>query len=299
MSAKVWLVTLLAMVLVILVDLYFAWKQIDRAKTSKRSIILTIFYVFSAIAFGYFMVSWTSPVARTGFYATWITEYSLSFDNLFVFSIIFTRLNIVGKRQEFFLYGGIAFSYILRAISLITGIALVDSFKFMFAIFGAMLLYTGIQLLREDSDEQWQEGRLLQYLHKRKVPLSGIAIFAIGFSDLMFALDSIPASIGITTDKYVILTANFFALLGLRQLYFVVDRLIKRLTYLSVGLSAILIFIGFKLILESLDSYGIHKIAKISLPVISVQQSIVVISSILAFSIAASLLKTQKPEFPL
>lgn len=299
MSIRVWLLTLFAMLIVILVDLYFAWKQMDREKTAKRSILLTFLYVSSAILFGYFMVHWTSSVARTGFYATWLTEYSLSFDNLFVFSLIFTRLNIVGKRQEIFLYLGIAFSYVLRAISLITGIALVDSFKFMFAIFGALLLYTGIQLLREDSDTHWEEGRLLRYLHKRRVPLSGIAIFAIGFSDLMFALDSIPASIGVTTDKYVILTANFFALLGLRQLYFVVDKLIKRLTYLSLGLSAILVFIGLKLILESFDSYGVEKIGSITLPVITVQQSMVVIASILSFSVAASLYKTQRPDFPL
>ena len=298
MSTKIWVLSLACMVLISAIDIGLAWRKIDEEKSSAHALRLTVIYITAAIFFGVVMASWTSPMARTGFFATWMTEYTLSFDNLFIFSIIFARLRIEGKKQEFYLYAGIAFSYVLRAISLLTGIALVDSFKFMFAVFGIMLLYTGIQLIREDSDEEWQEGRFLRYLHKRKVPLSGIAIFAIGFSDLMFALDSIPASIGITTDKYVILTSNFFALLGLRQLYFVVDRLIKRLNYLWLGLAGILIFIGAKLVLESLRLYGVSKLGGLQLPIIGVQLSMVVIASILFFAVTLSLVKAKKPKFP-
>jgi tellurite resistance protein TerC len=169
----------------------------------------------------------------------------------------------------------------------------------MLFIFGFFLIYTAIQILREDSNDQWEETRIVKFLYSKKFSATSIALFSIATTDLMFASDSIPAVIGITKDTYVILTANFFALMGLRQLYFLVENLMSRIIYLSLGLGVVLIFIGVKLNFEAMHLYNIHKLFGIKVPVISVSASLTVIVVILFFTVVASLIRKQKPRFPL
>jgi tellurite resistance protein TerC len=260
---------------------------------------MTLMYISFAIGFGILMVRWTDPVAQQAFFASWITEYSLSLDNLFVFILIFARLNIPKQRQEIVLLFGIGLSLVLRAIFLLFGVALVQRWTFMLFIFGAFLIYTAIQIVREDDDDEWEETRIMRFMRKKKFSLNAIAFLSIATTDVMFAFDSIPAVIGITTNTYVILTANFFALMGLRQLYFLVQNLISKLAYISLGLAFVLIFIGLKLNFEALHFYGYEKILGITIPEISLQLSLLVIVSFLGATTIASLIKKQKPHFPL
>ena len=161
------------------------------------------------------------------------------------------------------------------------------------------MIYTGIQILREDGDEEWEETRFIKFMRKKHFSFNTIAFLSIATTDVMFAFDSIPAVIGITKDTYVILTANFFALMGLRQLYFLVEKLMSKLAYLSLGLAIVLLFIGLKLNFEALHHYGIDRVAGIAVPEISLHASLLVIVLILIITTAASLIKKQKPHFPL
>ncbi len=299
MDSKVYLFTALFFVALLSFDLLHAWTQRKKEPTFRSAGIMTLIYISIAIAFGLLMVRWTDPVAQQAFFASWITEYSLSLDNLFVFILIFARLNIPKQKQEMVLLFGIGLSLVLRAIFLLFGVALVQRWTFMLFIFGAFLIYTAIQILREDDDDEWEETRIMRFMRKKNFSLSAMAFLSIATTDVMFAFDSIPAVIGITTNTYVILTANFFALMGLRQLYFLVEKLMSKLAYLSLGLAVVLLFIGLKLNFEALHHYGYEKILGISIPVISLQVSLLVIISILSVTTIASLIKKQKPHFPL
>ena len=260
---------------------------------------MTLFYISLAVGFGLLLPQWSSPESQKAFFAGWITEYSLSLDNLFVFILIFQRLKIPKAKQELVLLFGIGLSLILRAIFLLFGVALVQRWSFMLFIFGSFLIYTAIEIFREDSKDEWEEGRLLKFMTKKNFSLNSIALITIATTDVMFAFDSIPAVIGITTDTYVILSANFFALMGLRQLYFLVEKLMTKLVYLSLGLGFILLFIGSKLVFEALHHYEIHKVLGITIPEINLETSLLVILLVLIVTTGASLIKRQKPHFPL
>jgi tellurite resistance protein TerC len=182
---------------------------------------------------------------------------------------------------------------------LIAGVALVQKWTFMLLIFGSFLLYTAIQILREDKEDEWEQSKLITFLNKKNFPVIGIAFIAIAITDLMFAFDSIPAVIGITTNTYIILTSNFFALMGLRQLYFLVEKLMSKLIYISLGLALVLMFIGVKLIFEALIHYGHDQMLGVTIPMITLNQSLFTIVSILALTTIASLIRKQKPKFPL
>jgi tellurite resistance protein TerC len=295
-DSRVYLITAVFLFFVLFFDLIHAWTQRDRDTTIKSATIMTILYISLAIAFGLLLPNWTTPVAQQAFFAGWITEYSLSLDNLFVFILIFNRLKIPKAKQELVLLFGIGLSLILRGIFLLFGVALVQRWTFMLFIFGIFLVYTAIQIFREDGEDEWEESRLLRYLKEKKFSLDVIALVAIATTDLMFAFDSIPAVIGITKDTYVILTANFFALMGLRQLYFLVEKLMTKVYYLGLGLGVILLFIGAKLIFEALLHYDIRKVAGIKIPEISLGQSLLTILLILIVTVGASLLRKQKPH---
>jgi len=295
-STTVWLTTIGILSLVIAFDLVMAILRRNRETTLAESAIWTAIYVSSAIAFGILMPNWVdSPTARTEFFAGWLTEYALSVDNIFVFVIILSRLKIDSKKQQLVLLLGIIIALLLRGGFIAAGAAIISRFQGVFFIFGAFLIFTAIQLVRESGhDEEITESRLETYLKSKGASTFTIALFSLGVTDLVFALDSIPAIFGITRDPYIVATANIFALMGLRQLYFLLQGLIARLVYLSLGLSAILGFIGFKMIFEALHSVGVHDVAGIKVPHVPLAVSLGFIITALAITTVASLTATRK-----
>lgn len=299
MDTRIYVVTGAFLASVLILDLFHAWTQRKKETSIAAATLMTLFYISLAVTFGFLLPNWSTPEAQKAFFAGWITEYSLSLDNLFVFILIFQRLKIPKAKQELVLLFGIGLSLILRAIFLLFGVALVQRWTFMLFIFGAFLIYTSIQIFREDGKDEWEEGKLLKFMTRKNFSLNSIALLTIATTDVMFAFDSIPAVIGITTDTYVILSANFFALMGLRQLYFLVEKLMTKLVYLSLGLGVILLFIGSKLVFEALHHYEVNQVLGVAIPVITLETSLIVIVMVLAVTTGASLIKRQKPNFPL
>src|SRR4029453_8253518 len=227
------------------------------------------------VAFG--LWTWFYHGSQFGleFFAGWLTEYSLSVDNLFIFLIIMASFNGPKKHQQQALLVGIILALVFRGIFIALGAVAINQFSWVFYLFGAFLVYTAINLARDtehDDDaenvvvrfarkhlkltDRWEGLRLwVKENGKRLMTPMFLVIVALGTTDLIFALDSIPAIYGLTQQPYLVFTANVFALMGLRQLYFLLGDLLKRLVYLSVGLSIILGFIGIKLILHALHTY--------------------------------------------
>jgi tellurite resistance protein TerC len=189
---------------------------------------------------------------------------------------------------------GIIIALVLRGGFIAAGSAILEKFSGAFFIFGAFLIFTAYKLLAEHDAEEWKEDRLITFLRKKGATTFTIALVSLGFTDLVFALDSIPAIFGITRDPYIVVCANIFALMGLRQLYFLLQGLLQRLVYLSKGLSFILAFIGFKMIIEAFHGIGIHKLAGIELPHIAIELSLGVIVTTLVVTAVASLTATRK-----
>ena len=296
-STTVWLVTLAVVFVVTLADLAWAWFRRNSVTSLREAATWTAIYVSAAIAFGISMRSWSGPTASAEFFAGWITEYSLSIDNLFVFLIILTRLKIEKEKEQLVLLLGILMALVMRGIFIIVGAAVVERFVAIFFFFGAILLWTAYKLITEDPEEdEWQENRIITALRKRGWATFTLALVALGTTDLLFALDSIPAIFGLTRDPYIVFMANAFALMGLRQLYFLVGILLKRLVYLSKGLSIVLGFIGVKLIIEALHGIGIHDIAGFEIPHVSLAVSLGVIISALAVTTVISLRKNPGHE---
>lgn len=296
-QAEIW--TIVALGGLLLIDGLFAFKNRHKKTTIKAATVMTLLYISTAVTFGLLMGHWTDHRAQQAFFAGWITEYSLSMDNLFVFILIFARLQVAEAKREIVLLWGIAISLVLRCLFLFGGVALIKKWEFLLFIFGAFLIYTGIEILRESDEKEWEEGPLIRLMKKRKFSPIAIALMAIAVADLMFAFDSIPAIIGITHDMYVILCANFFALMGLRQLYFLVETLMQKLQYLSLGLAVILIFIGAKLFFEALHGYKVDHVLGVHVPEISLVMSLSVIVIVLAGTSVASLIRNQKSHSPI
>ena len=251
-SPQLWATSLIVVLIVLVLDLAWALIRRNKETTLKEAAAWTIIYVSAALVFGFSMQSWGSEQSSKEFIAGWITEYSLSIDNLFVFLIILTRLQIAKKQEQLVLLFGITLALIFRGIFIVIGAAVIERYVAVFFLFGAILLYTAWTLVKEEPGEnEWQENRVLTFLRKRGLSNFALALIALGMTDLIFALDSIPAIFGLTRDPYIVFMANAFALMGLRQLYFLVGILLKRLVYLSKGLSIILGFIGFKLFIEA------------------------------------------------
>lgn len=294
MSATVWLVTLLALGLILTIDLLIAITNRHKVTTIKAAAIWTVFYISLAIAFGLSMGSWGNAQAQGEFFAGWITEYSLSMDNLFVFILILARMKVSQEKEELVLLIGIVMSLFLRGIFIGAGSALVNRWSWVFFIFGAFLLYTAYKLIAEDSEEEYEEGPFIRFLHKKGASNFVIALSAIATTNVIFAFDSIPAIFGLTKDPYIVVTANIFALMGLRQLYFIIGGLMKKLIYLSEGLAIILGFIGLKLIFEASHFQGWDKFFGVPIPEISLALSLSVILGVLLLTTVLSLLKGQK-----
>lgn len=294
MSATVWLVTLLVLGLILAIDLLIAIINRHKVTTMKSAATWTVFYVSLAIVFGLSMGSWGNAQAQGEFFAGWITEYSLSMDNLFVFILILARMKVSQEKEELVLLIGIVMSLFLRGIFIGAGSALVNRWSWVFFLFGAFLLYTAYKLIAEDSEEEYEEGPFIKFLHRKGASNFVIALSAIATTNVIFAFDSIPAIFGLTKDPYIVVTANIFALMGLRQLYFIIGGLMKKLIYLSEGLAIILGFIGLKLIFEASHFQGWDKFFGVPIPEISLALSLSVILGVLVMTTALSLIKGRK-----
>ena len=296
MSLTVWEVTIAALLAVLAFDLALAFIRRNKETSMKEAAAWTIFYVSAAIAFGYSLGIWSTTQARGEFFAGWITEYSLSVDNLFIFILILARFKIDKTKQQLVLLIGIIMALILRGIFIALGSAAISRFSWVFYIFGAFLLYTAYKLINESGEKEWKEGKLITWFRKKGASPLTIVLVAIAFTDLIFALDSIPAIFGLTKDPYIVFTANAFALMGLRQLYFLLGGLMNKLIYLTQGLAIILGFIGVKLIIEAIHGGGTHKILGVEIPEISTQFSLIVIVGTLVTTTIASLFVSSKSK---
>ncbi len=294
-STTNWVVTISALLIIIGLD--FAWAVSRRNKDTslKEATAWSLFYISLAVAFGLNLSQWLGAEEQKEFFAGWLTEYSLSFDNLFVFVLILTRLKIDKQKQQLALLIGILIALVLRVIAISLGKAAIEQFEWVFFIFGAFLIYTAVTLFMENShgEEEEEESKIILWLRKKGLKPFTIALLALGMTDLLFALDSIPAIFGLTQNVYIVITANIFALMGLRQLYFLIGGLMTRLIYIGKGLSAILAFIGVKLVFHAFHAVGVHEIAGWHIPDITISQSLSVIVLCLLVATVASLLKTR------
>ena len=304
-----WLVTVGFVVALLAVDLVLAAVRPHRVGFAEAT-AWSVFYVLVAIGFGVWFLLAYGGQAGTEYFAGYIVEKSLSVDNLFVFVIIMTTFAVPEKHQHKVLTFGIVLALLMRAAFIAVGATLLSLFSFMFLIFGLILIFTAVQLVRhrdEDPDvennvvvkaarrllpttEDYVEGKLVTKVDGRRMvtPLF-VVLVAIGGVDLLFALDSIPAVFGVTEEPYIVFTANAFALLGLRALFFLVKGLLDRLVYLSAGLALILAFIGVKLML-----HWAHVDISESVPEIPTPVSLGVIIGILLVVTVASLVKTRR-----
>jgi len=284
----------------------------------KEATLWVSFYVTLALLFGLVILAVSGGQSATEFYAGWLTEYSLSVDNLFVFVIIMARFQVPRKLQQEALMVGIIIALVLRGIFILLGAAVIERFTWVFYIFGAFLVYTAINLVRHrDEEDEYEENAFIRRMRKvlpitqdyhgskirivengKKFWTPMIVVFlALGTTDLLFALDSIPAIFGLTKEPFIVFTANVFALMGLRQLYFLLGGLLKRLVYLSLGLAVILAFIGVKLVMEALHTNELPFINGGEhiewVPEIPIWLSLTVILGVLVVATVASLVKTR------
>ena len=296
MSATVWEVTIAVLLAVLAFDLALAVIRRNKETSIKEATAWTIFYVSAAIGFGYSLGVWNTTQSRNEFFAGWITEYSLSIDNLFIFILILARFKIDKTKQQLVLLVGIIMALVLRGLFIALGSAAISRYTWVFFIFGAFLLYTAFKLINESGEKEWKEGRLIGWFRKKGASPITIVLVAIAVTDLIFALDSIPAIFGLTKDPYIVFTANAFALMGLRQLYFLIGGLMSRLIYLTKGLSIILGFIGVKLIIEAFHGIGTHILFGLHIPEISLPFSLTFIIGTLVITTIASLIVSSKSK---
>ena len=296
MSANVWEVTIAVLLAVLAFDLALAVIRRNKETSIKEATAWTVFYVSAAIAFGYSLGVWNTTQSRNEFFAGWITEYSLSIDNLFIFILILARFKIDKTKQQLVLLVGIIMALVLRGIFIALGSAAISRYTWVFFIFGAFLLYTAFKLIKESGEKEWKEGKLIGWFRKKGASPLTIVLVAIAVTDLIFALDSIPAIFGLTKDPYIVFTANAFALMGLRQLYFLIGGLMSRLIYLTKGLSIVLAFIGVKLIIEAFHGIGIHIVFGLDIPEISLPFSLTFIIGTLTITAIASLVVSSKSK---
>jgi tellurite resistance protein TerC len=307
-SAAGWALTIGVIVVLLAFDLLLATVR-PHAVGYREAIAWSAFYIAVAVAFGLVFASLVGWRYGAQYFAGYLVEKSLSVDNLFVFVIIMATFAVPREHQQRVLTFGIIAALVLRAVFIALGAALLSLLSFMFLLFGLLLLWTAVRLFRhreQDPDirnnplvrlsrrvlpvsETYAGGRLISRAGGRRVVTPLFIVFiAIGGTDILFALDSIPAVFGVTDQPYIVFVANAFALLGLRALYFLVTGLLDRLVYLSAGLALILAFIGVKLILHW--AHGLdHRVPEISTGV-----SLAVIAAVLAVTTVASLLKSRR-----
>jgi len=305
----VWLVTMAGLSAMILFDFYLVSRN-PRKPSMRECAAWVCFYVGLAVLFGFGVTLFAGGQAGGEFFAGWVTEYSLSVDNLFVFIIIMGTFAVPKQFQQKVLSIGIVLALLMRGAFIAVGAQAVSRFDWLFYVFGAFLVYTAWKLIRhQDDEEEFKENAVLRVVKKflpatdsydgakittrvngrKLVTPMLIVMVAIGTTDLLFALDSIPAIFGLTKEPYLVFTANAFALMGLRQLYFLIGGLLDKLVYLSKGLSIVLAFIGVKLVFEALHHDGVSWA-----PEIPIVLSLGIILGTLAVTTVASLIKVRK-----
>lgn len=304
-SLTVWVLTIGGLAALIAVDFLIGRKPHE--VSIKEAGIWTVVWITLAGVFGLGLLVFGGGRPAGEFFAGFITEKSLSVDNLFVFVLIMAKFAVPARYQQRVLLVGVLIALMLRAVFIAAGAAILAGFSWVFFLFGVFLIWTAWKLIQEarasKEDEEYEENRLLKAAERRfgvtdryhgtklwirqngkrvMTPML-VVMLAIGTTDVLFALDSIPAIFGLTQDPYIVFTANAFALMGLRQLYFLIGGLLEKLVHLSYGLSVILGFIGVKLVLHALHESGVH------VPQISIPVSLGVICAVLVVTTVTSL----------
>jgi tellurite resistance protein TerC len=315
-----WLATVFGLVALLAVDLVIVDRKPHKVTIAEAG-RWVICYVACAVLFGLLVWAFAGGRFAGEFFSGYLTEYSLSVDNLFVFVIIMTAFHVPEQHQHRVLLVGVVIALVMRGAFIAVGAAAIAAFSWVFYLFAVVLLVTAYRLLRGqgEAEEEYKENGMLRLLRrvlpvtdeyhgshtvvrvggKRRVTPMLVVMVAIGTTDLLFALDSIPAIFGLTKEPYLVFTANAFALMGLRQLYFLLGSLLKRLVYLSYGLSVILAFIGVKLVLEALHENELPFINggdAVPVPQVGIAVSLGVIVGVLAVTTVASLIKTRRDE---
>ncbi|MGJ5750754.1 tellurite resistance protein TerC [Streptomyces puniciscabiei] len=309
-SMTLWVLTIVGLAGLIAVDFFIGRKPHE--VSIKEAGIWTVVWIALAGLFGLGLLLLGGGEPAGEFFAGFITEKSLSVDNLFVFVLIMAKFAVPTRYQQRVLLVGVLIALVLRAVFIAAGAAIIASFSWVFYLFGAFLIWTAWKLIQEaradEEDEEYEENKLLKAAErkfgvadryhgtklwirqngKRVMTPMLVVMLAIGTTDVLFALDSIPAIFGLTQDPYIVFTANAFALMGLRQLYFLIGGLLKKLVHLSYGLSIILGFIGVKLVLHALHESGVH------VPEIGIPVSLGVICAVLVVTTVTSLMATRK-----
>ncbi len=307
-TLALWAVTILGIAGLVVLD-FVAVSRKPHEVMFKEALLWSTFYIGIAIAFGIGLMAWQGSDVGSQYFAAYLVEKSLSVDNLFVFIIILAQFAVPLELHQRVLLFGVVLALALRAGFIAVGAAALAAFSFTFVIFGAILIWTGIQLARHRNEDPEPKDNAIVRLARRHLALSGsfdgtraftridgrrvatpllLVMIAIGSTDLLFALDSIPATFGVTQIPYLVFVANAFALLGLRALYFLLKGLLDKLVYLSSGLAVILVFIGIKLVLTYLSEVNP------SFPHISTAQSLVFIVVVLAIVGLTSWLRVRK-----
>jgi tellurite resistance protein TerC len=303
------------LLLILATDIFLAFRR-PHIPSTRESALWIGFYVVLALIFAGLLWAIGDADHASEFVAGWLTEYSLSIDNLFVFLLIMSRFSVPRKYQQEILMVGIIIALVLRGIFILLGAQLIENFSWIFYLFGLFLIYTAAnQAFTSHDDEMKNESRLIAFMRKRmsftehfegaklrtivdgkKVLTPALIVFlALGSTDLVFALDSIPAIFGITTNPFIVFAANVFALMGLRQLYFLLGDLVEKLVYLKYGIAAILAFIGVKLFFHALHENQVPFINGGQgvewAPEISTIASLAFIVAAMAVAVLASVLK--------
>ena len=320
-SPLVWWLTIGITSAVLLIDVLVIGRRPHEPSRREVGVALATF-IGLAVLFGIGVFVFSGSRYGTEFFAGWLTEYSLSVDNLFIFLIIMAKFGVPRVYQQTALLVGIVLALVMRGIFIALGAAAIDNFSWVFYLFGLFLLYTAVKLAREGAEDEdaYEESKLVKWVErhlpatsewhgtrsfvrvngKRLITPMFIVVLALGTTDLLFALDSIPAIYGLTDEPYLVMTANIFALMGLRQLYFLIGGLLERLVYLSYGLAFLLGFIGVKLILHALhenelafinDGHGVH-----AAPDIPIWFSLLVIVGTLVVTTVLSLLASRRMD---
>jgi len=307
-SMSAWIITIAALLALLVLDFLIVARK-PHEPSLREATLWVSFYVGIALVFGVGLTFAAGGEAGGEFFAGWLTEYSLSVDNLFVFIIIMSRFAVPRQYQQKVLLIGVALALVMRGIFIAIGAEAISHFNWVFYIFGAFLLFTAWKLATSKEEEEFKENIVLAKVRKVLPTTEGyhdarlttridgkrfatpmlIVMIAIGTTDLLFALDSIPAIFGLTQQSYLVFTANAFALMGLRQLFFLIGGLLDRLVYLSYGLSVVLGFIGIKLILEALHHSGVSWA-----PEIPILVSLGIILGTLTLTAVLSLVKSHR-----
>ncbi|TDC02633.1 TerC family protein [Nonomuraea longispora] len=317
--AWLWAATIAALLTLILLDLIIVNRRPHRV-TIAESARWIAFYIACAVAFGTGVWIFGGDDQAAAYITGYITEYTLSVDNLFIFMLIMASFAVPAIHQHRVLLIGIVMALVMRGVFIAVGAQAVQRFSWVFWLFGGILIYTAWKFaFNNNDDEEYDPNGGVVRLVRRLFPVTDdyhgsrltikqdgrrlltpmfIVIVAIGGADLVFAVDSIPAIFGITQDAYLVFAANAFALMGLRQLYFLLGGLVEKLVYLTYGLAVILGFIGVKLVLHALHKNELPFINGGEhvtwAPEISNWTSLAVIVTVLTITTVASLLKSRR-----